>query len=183
MCSADHCHIDGGTGLVCLLSVKPNNMEKKHNIDKFQGYPHYPDSEDITRAKNNSGKESLDKDNAQPFQTDSNYDVQDTEVSIVPGTDADLTAEDIRMLEAAEQNMGSDDSSNLQQSSLDNVDGDGDPLNEDSSLNMDMTGESLDVPGSNADNADENIGEEDEENNYYSLGGDLHESQEENKGE
>ena len=27
------------------------------------------------------------------------------------------------------------------------------------------------------------ISEEDEENNYYSLGGDLHEDQEENKGE
>lgn len=32
----------------------------------------------------------------------------------------------------------------------------------------------LDVPGSELDDADENIGEEDEENNYYSLGGDDH---------
>ena len=44
-------------------------------------------------------------------------------------------------------------------------------------------GSDLDVPGSMADDKDEAIGEEDEENNYYSLGGDLHESQEENKGE
>ncbi|WPQ64237.1 hypothetical protein SIO70_05085 [Chitinophaga sancti] len=33
----------------------------------------------------------------------------------------------------------------------------------------------LDVPGSELDDADEEIGEEDEENNYYSLGGDRHE--------
>jgi len=32
--------------------------------------------------------------------------------------------------------------------------------------------EDLDVPGAELDNADEIIGEEDEENNYYSLGGD-----------
>ena len=37
----------------------------------------------------------------------------------------------------------------------------------------------LDVPGAELDNADELIGEEDEENNYYSLGGDNHEDLEE----
>jgi len=32
----------------------------------------------------------------------------------------------------------------------------------------------LDVPGSELDNAQEDIGSEDEENNYYSIGGDNH---------
>ena len=32
----------------------------------------------------------------------------------------------------------------------------------------------LDVPGSELDDENEKIGEEDEENNYYSLGGDDH---------
>jgi hypothetical protein len=32
----------------------------------------------------------------------------------------------------------------------------------------------LDVPGSELDDKDEEIGEEDEENNYYSIGGDDH---------
>ena len=40
-------------------------------------------------------------------------------------------------------------------------------------------GDDLDVPGSDLDDADENIGEEDEENNYYSLGGDDHQDLEE----
>jgi hypothetical protein len=79
--------------------------------------------------------------------------------------------------------MGTPDSNSLQFASLDNTDDDGDPLNEESSLNMDMTGEDLDVPGSSADDSDEEIGEEDEENNYYSLGGDDHEAQEERQGD
>ena len=42
-------------------------------------------------------------------------------------------------------------------------------------------GEDLDVPGAELDNDDEAIGEEDEENNYYSLGGDNHDDLEEDK--
>jgi hypothetical protein len=43
-----------------------------------------------------------------------------------------------------------------------------------------MGPEGLDVPGAELDDADEQIGEEDEENNYYSLGGDDHNDLEEN---
>jgi hypothetical protein len=38
----------------------------------------------------------------------------------------------------------------------------------------DRMGNGLDVPGSELDNNQEDIGSEDEENNYYSLGGDNH---------
>jgi len=41
----------------------------------------------------------------------------------------------------------------------------------------------LDVPGSELDDADEAIGNEDEENNYYSLGGDEHDDLDENSRE
>ena len=44
------------------------------------------------------------------------------------------------------------------------------------------TGADLDVPGSELDNQQENIGSEDEENNYYSIGGDNHNDLEEDKG-
>jgi restriction endonuclease S subunit len=40
----------------------------------------------------------------------------------------------------------------------------------------DFTGNGLDVPGSELDDEQEYIGSEDEENNYYSLGGDRHEN-------
>lgn len=42
--------------------------------------------------------------------------------------------------------------------------------------------EGLDVPGSELDDTDEQIGEEDEENNYYSLGGDDHNDLDEDEG-
>lgn len=41
----------------------------------------------------------------------------------------------------------------------------------------------LDIPGSELDDANEEIGEEDEENNYYSLGGDDHEDLEADQGD
>ncbi|WP_281239783.1 hypothetical protein [Flavobacterium praedii] len=41
-------------------------------------------------------------------------------------------------------------------------------------FNDDKTGSDLDIPGSELDDIQEEIGNEDEENNYYSLGGDDH---------
>ena len=46
----------------------------------------------------------------------------------------------------------------------------------------DEVGDDLDIPGSELDDEQENIGSEDEENNYYSLGGDDHNDLEEDKG-
>ena len=61
----------------------------------------------------------------------------------------------------------STDEINLKHSHLHNVDEDGDPLNE-ISIAYDNSGDDLDVPGAEDDDADEEIGEEDEENNGYS---------------
>ncbi|WP_428661649.1 hypothetical protein [Runella sp.] len=47
----------------------------------------------------------------------------------------------------------------------------------------DVSGGDLDVPGAELDDDLEEIGSEDEENNYYSLGGDNHIDLEEYKGE
>ncbi len=57
-----------------------------------------------------------------------------------------------------------------------------DEEDEEAKLNAKLS-EGLDVPGSELDDADEAIGEEDEENNYYSLGGDDHNDLEEDKEE
>ena len=45
----------------------------------------------------------------------------------------------------------------------------------------DMSGGDLDIPGAELDDRNEEIGEEDEENNYYSIGGDNHDDLEEAK--
>lgn len=47
----------------------------------------------------------------------------------------------------------------------------------------DESGIDLDVPGSELDDEQEAIGNEDEENNYYSLGGDNHTDLDENQGQ
>lgn len=46
----------------------------------------------------------------------------------------------------------------------------------------DMAGGDLDIPGSELDDAQEEIGSEDEENNHYSIGGDNHNNLEEDNG-
>ncbi len=45
----------------------------------------------------------------------------------------------------------------------------------------DGSGTNLDIPGAELDDNQENVGSEDEENNYYSLGGDDHNDLEEDK--
>lgn len=45
-----------------------------------------------------------------------------------------------------------------------------------------LLGEELDVPGAELDDEQERIGSEDEENNYYSLGGDNHDDLDESNG-
>jgi hypothetical protein len=60
------------------------------------------------------------------------------------------------------------------------------PNHEEGTLNEknfedDMSGDDLDVPGSELDDQQEKVGSEDEENNYYSLGGDNHNDLDEDK--
>jgi len=49
-------------------------------------------------------------------------------------------------------------------------------VNNEKDFTDDLSGSDLDVPGSELDDAQEEIGSEDEENNLYSLGGDNHEN-------
>ena len=93
----------------------------------------------------------------------------------VPDDDADstVTQEERDDLRQSANDMPTEDDTNLRRSALDNTDEDGNPLNEDS-FKDNVTGTGLDVPGAEADDADEEIGDEDEENNEYSLGGDNH---------
>ncbi|MBN9384385.1 MAG: hypothetical protein J0H74_26770 [Chitinophagaceae bacterium] len=97
--------------------------------------------------------------------------INQPEVKDIPGqgTDADVTAEEKRALENVDHlDADSRDDEALIESRLDDVDEDGDPLNEES-FGDDLSGEDLDVPGAEDDDPDEEIGEEDEENNSYSI--------------
>ena len=139
----------------------PRNQE--NNDEKYPGYPHYPAKEDIANPDNNNGITSMDENN--PNGPQARNAGQD---------DADITREDINNLETTEQNLPTRDDNQLQHAGLDDTDDDGDPLNE-ASFENDLSGDDLDMPGAELDDDNEAIGEEDEENNYYSLGGDRHE--------
>ncbi|HEX7692116.1 MAG TPA: hypothetical protein VF408_06990 [Sediminibacterium sp.] len=82
--------------------------------------------------------------------------------------ETDVTDEEKELLRRSAESMSSEDDEARRQVLPDNTDNDGDPLNE----SVNMSGSDLDVPGSDEDDTDEEIGEEDEENNSYSLGGD-----------
>ena len=79
---------------------------------------------------------------------------KDSSPEIIPGTEADLTPDDLAAL-------GSPDRSN---------DGGDDEILDALELGPDFSGDDLDVPGSEADDDMEDLGSEDEENNYYSRG-------------
>jgi len=73
-----------------------------------------------------------------------------------------------------EQDLNPDDNSLLDDNESEGI------MNE-KDFEMDQTGDDLDIPGAELDDSNEAIGEEDEENNYYSLGGDNHDDLEEAK--
>lgn len=129
--------------------------------NEFPGYPHYPASEDITE---NNEKVAADS------------QVESTPPPRTEMSEEDVTAEDLKMLDAVESYGTTVDAENIRRSELDSTDADGDPLNE---VTGALTGDDLDVPGSEEDDETENNGTEDEENNYYSLGGDSKENLEE----
>lgn len=118
---------------------------KDQQSDKdFPGYPHYPAKEDITQPSNNNGEVHIDA-----GKTDKQDTSLDGDLDIVMGTEADVTPEEQELLASTEG-----------YNRVDGRDDDDELLNEDD----------LDIPGADADDANEAIGEEDEENNYYSLG-------------
>lgn len=93
------------------------------------------------------------------------------DASIRMGTDADVTKSERRLLEESQNFLPTQDEVLLRKASLDNKDFEGDRLNE-GGFGEQQTGTDLDVPNSESDDQNEAIGEEDEENNSYSLGSD-----------
>jgi hypothetical protein len=157
-------------------SKKEVEQSNDNKIDQdFPGYPHYPAREDIMDQRNDFTREDIDVENlpnsrnltgvSQRFQAGNNAEraeeprsqgLADDEVGLREGTEADVTEDDLAILNATNDEIGVPQ----------NV------SNED--INID-----LDVPGSELDDENESIGEEDEENNYYSLGSDRRDSNEE----
>ena len=145
--------------------------------EEFPGYPHYPSNEDITHPKIGVQKVDSDLDDmsrsnlsavpgrdagtgTEPLRTSDTSVEDDEDLKIVPGTEADVTPEDLQMLGPRDGDMDLGDDEILH--------GKMSPVN--------LADDELDIPGAELDDDSESIGEEDEENNYYSLGGDRHEN-------
>lgn len=82
--------------------------------------------------------------------------------------DSDVTPLERELLRETGESTASDEDMDVRRARLDDTDDDGDRLNE--SDGHPLSGRDLDVPGSEDDDDNEDIGEEDEENNSYSLG-------------
>jgi hypothetical protein len=93
---------------------------------------------------------------------------EDDNVDIVMGTEADVTEEDLALLGDKDQDMDMNEDELVRKEGLDDTDLDGDPLNE-AATNEDGTGDDLDIPNSGDEDARKEM--DDEENDYYSLGG------------
>lgn len=89
----------------------------------------------------------------------------DTDEDIVLDKNTNVSNSERDLLQRSSESMATLDDEQLNSSDLDNLDDEGTMLNERS----DRSGSDLDVPGSEQDDANEEIGEEDEENNSYSL--------------
>jgi hypothetical protein len=89
----------------------------------------------------------------------------DADEDILTDKNVDVTNSERDLLQRSSESMATLDDEQLNIGALDKADDEGEVLNEKS----DRSGRDLDVPGSEDDDADEKIGEEDEENNSYSL--------------
>jgi len=89
----------------------------------------------------------------------------DTDEDILIDKNLDVTNTERDLLQRSSESMATLDDEQLNIAALDSTDDDGEKLNESSGF----SGNDLDVPGSEDDDADEEIGEEDEENNSYSI--------------
>ncbi len=167
-----------------------NSNDEKTDQD-FPGYPHYPAREDIMDQRNDLRRENIDVENlpnsrnvtgvSQRFTdnqaNDRSMDADAEDLGIRPGTEADVSPDEVKTLEDASY-MPTSDEDNLRSSRLDDTDFDGDELNE-GSFGDQLSDEELDIPESTDETTTTSMGQGDEENKYYSLGGDRHENLEE----
>lgn len=105
-------------------------------------------------------------------------DATDDEDEAIPGTEADVLKEEKLALQQAAVDMPTGDNNQLLRASMDNTDFEGEKLNEDSFGEV-LSSADLDIPDEVDETTTTAMGQGDEENKYYSLGSDRHDSQEE----
>jgi len=155
-------------------SAAQRNKDKLAQDGSFVEIPDVsdiPGQENITSAgvPDEMGDTTIALDDEEGIKKGKDIFEEDDDVKIVMGTEADVTAEDLELLGDPDKDMDMNEDELIDNAGLDDTDADGDPLNE-AATGEDSTGDDLDVP----EGDDDNISDEDadEENKYYSLGGD-----------
>jgi hypothetical protein len=182
-----------------------NDADANRENDPLPGYPHYPPREDILDPRNDFEKADVDVENfsratwtaardeavshlgeeklpgTSPDELAANPLVEDEDTAIVMGTEADVTEDDLILLGDPDLDQdGGDDELLDNYQGLDDTDFDGEPLNEFAGT-LAGTGEDLDIPDVEGSRSRDAMDQGDEENDYYSLGGDEKDSLEDDQ--
>lgn len=141
--------------------LRKNGGEKNLEQEEFPGYPPYAPSDDImqrnTRAEGNLDGETfsdLKKGTLPKITNASESDIVDgVEDELKPtNNEFDVSKEDLEALGPEDLSLDMGDDEELKHRATP----------------VDFAGEDLDIPGAELDDAQEEIGSEDEENNHYS---------------
>ena len=118
------------------------------------------------------------KKNELPLQKDKVADsrINEQQEPDLPGYPVTPPSEDIYNQQKNEQDIDPEDTDAIKEPN--ELPG----LQNEKDFSEDESGNDLDVPGSELDDEGEAIGSEDEENNYYSIGGDNHNELDEDQG-
>ncbi len=140
----------------------PTNNSENEEINFKNLYDYYLSLEDIITkyAVTHSSSDSKIKSDKHNFSDPQIYPPSE-DIYQQYKQEADLNPEDISKKKSPNEKVGTSNEKDFKDS---------------------MSGSDLDVPGSDLDDQQESVGSEDEENNYYSLGGDNHNDLDEDKG-
>ncbi|OQP67595.1 hypothetical protein [Niastella populi] len=150
---------------------KKDQLEEDGNAYiQMPDVPEAPEQEKITNADvpEGPGNTTFASDDEEGIREGKDLLAEDDNVDIVMGTEADVTEEDLALLGDRDQDMDMNEDELVRKEGLDDTDLEGDPLNE-AAVDEDSTGDDLDIPRSGDEDARKEI--DDEENDYYSLGG------------
>ena len=158
-------NISGGEDL-------PDNPQDKEKLKSETTILDLPDVEDIPGQENirpaplgemaDTTIASDDEEGVGIFEEEED----DGKITMGPGDN--VSKEEKKTLRQADEDMPTRDNENLHNAAMDNVDEDGTALNE-AAFGDDVSGGDLDISGADADDEMEQIGEEDEENNQFSI--------------
>jgi hypothetical protein len=187
---------------------KVQQSKDEHIDEDFPGYPHYPAKEDILNPQNhtervNANVENLTHDSLRNEPADKKKlqepvnpkevtgvspdetkgeDIDD--LGIVMGTEADVTRDDLLALGDPNRDLDTDEDEEIfsegsgsafeaTEETVSDLD------SRDLRDELERTGDDLDIPDADLDETSGSLGQVDEENSYYSLGGDRQDNIEE----